>query len=163
MPFIRNSHCSFCGAAFSEGQPWPRQCASCAQTSYLNPLPVSVVLVPVGSGLLLVERAVHPHVGKLALPGGYIGIGESWQQAGAREVLEETGVTVDPDGIREFRVRSAPDGTVLIFGLAQPLAARSLPPFTANDEAAARVVMDQAVDLAFSLHTEVMAVYFASR
>src|SRR6476659_9743246 len=51
--------------------------------SWANPLPVSVVLVPVDGGLLLVRRAIPP-VGQLALPGGYINLGESWEEAGAR-------------------------------------------------------------------------------
>ncbi|HET9221798.1 MAG TPA: NUDIX domain-containing protein, partial [Roseiflexaceae bacterium] len=100
----KHSHCSYCGAAFAEGQPWPRLCAACGNTTYLNPTPVAVVLLPVDDGLLLVRRAIPPHVGKLALPGGYVNLDETWQEAGAREVLEETGVVIDPQEIREYRV-----------------------------------------------------------
>lgn len=152
--------CSFCGARFPDGLGWPRTCPACGSSTYRNPLPVAVVLVPVESGLLVVRRAVAPHVGKLALPGGYINHGESWQAAGARELLEETGVAIEPATIREFRVRSAPDGTVLIFGVASPLAQAALPPFQPNNEASERAVIAGPVELAFPLHTEVAADFF---
>ncbi|MBC8076948.1 MAG: NUDIX hydrolase, partial [Chloroflexales bacterium] len=65
----KNAHCSYCGAPFAAAAPWPRRCAACGNTSYLNPLPVAVVLVPVGGGVLLVRRAIPPQQGTLALPG----------------------------------------------------------------------------------------------
>jgi ADP-ribose pyrophosphatase YjhB (NUDIX family) len=42
--------------------------------------------------ILLIRRATEPGKGKLALPGGFQMRGEKWQDAGAREVLEETGI-----------------------------------------------------------------------
>ena len=158
----KNSHCSYCGAAFPDGQPWPRTCANCGQTTWLNPLPVAVVLLPVGKGLLAVRRAIPPKKGELALPGGFINLGESWQAAGAREVFEETGITIDPSTIRDFRVLSAPDGTVLIFGLAPPLAG-PLPALAANEEVSEIVVLDEPKPLAFSLHTQAVDEYFDKR
>lgn len=47
--------------------------------------------------LLAVRRANDPGMGLLGLPGGYHMRGESWQEAGAREVLEETGYVIDPN------------------------------------------------------------------
>src|SRR5262245_13639738 len=160
MVFKRNSHCSFCGHAFAADQPWPRICAACEQTSYLNPLPVAVVLLPVDDGLLLVRRSIPPKQGMLALPGGYINLGESWQAAGAREVREEIGVIIDPDEIRDFRVLSAPDGTVLIFGIARSRALADLPAFAATDEASECVVLRAPQELAFDLHQRVVEEFF---
>src|SRR5205085_2744337 len=80
-------------------------------------------------GVLAVRGAIEPRKGQLALPGGFVDLGESWQQAGARELREETGIVIDPGEIRDFRVLSAPDGTVLIFGVAGKRAARDLPRF----------------------------------
>ncbi|WP_167521363.1 NUDIX domain-containing protein [Microbispora triticiradicis] len=161
---IRNSHCSFCGAAYAPGLPWPRTCEECGNTGYLNPLPVAVLVLPVDgartSGLLVVRRAVEPHRGLLALPGGFIDIGESWQQAAVREVREETGVVVDVAGVRLFDVLSAPDGTVLIFGLGPRTAADALPPVVPTAETSEWLVIDAPQELAFPLHTQVVARYF---
>lgn len=159
----RNSHCSFCGHAFADRQPWPRTCATCQQTSYLNPLPVAVVLLPVDGGLLLVRRAIPPKLGELALPGGFINLGESWQAAGARELLEETGISIDPAELRDFRTLSAPEGMLLVFGLAAPRRAADLPPFTPNDEASEIVVLRAPAELAFPLHTQAAREFFALR
>jgi ADP-ribose pyrophosphatase YjhB (NUDIX family) len=159
----RNAHCSYCGELFPPGLPWPRRCAGCDQISYLNPVPVSVLLVPVDDGLLLVRRAIPPRAGLLALPGGYIGMGESWQEAGARELWEETGVRVDPGEIQLFDVRSAPDGTVLIFGLAKAHRAGDLPAFVRTDETSELVVASGPTELAFPLHSLVAGRFWAWR
>ncbi len=156
----KNSHCSYCGAAFAPDQPWPRRCAACANVSYINPLPVAVMLVPMVSGLLLVRRTNAPQIGKLGLPGGFIEIGETWQQAGAREVREETQGEIAPDQITLFDVRSAPDGTVLVFGLAPPLPRAVVDNFASTGETSELVVAHAPLELAFSTHTETMARYF---
>ena len=159
--FKKHTHCSWCGQAFAEAQTWPRTCLHCQNITFLNPIPVAVVLVPVDEGLLLIRRAIDPARGKLALPGGYINLGESWQEAGAREVFEETGLIIEPEEIQEFGVRSAPDGTILIFGLAQPRASAGLPPFTPTPETTERLVGKPLPDeLAFPLHAEAMAAFF---
>jgi ADP-ribose pyrophosphatase YjhB (NUDIX family) len=152
------THCQFCGARYADG-PWPRTCAACGKTSYRNPLPVAVLVVPVDDGILVMRRAVAPRIGELALPGGFIGVGESWQAAGARELLEETGITVDPAGVRELTTRSAPDGTVLIFGVSQPLKAKDLPPFVPSDECSERLVITAPTKLAFPIHTDVATAF----
>lgn len=157
---IRHAHCSYCGTAFAPEQPWPRSCACCANTSYRNPLPVAVVLLPVDAGILVVRRAIPPYLGELALPGGYINYGESWQEAGARELAEETGIVIDPATIADFRVRSAPDSTLLVFGLAPPQSLADLPPFVPNSEASERLLLTTPTALAFALHAEAVAAFF---
>lgn len=86
-------------------------------TDYRNPTPVVCILVKVNGGLLMVRRGLAEGFGQLAIPGGYQNVGETWQEAGAREVWEETGVHIDPDGIALTDVVTTPDGTKnLIFG-----------------------------------------------
>lgn len=156
----KNSHCSHCGHPFAVGQPWPRTCSNCGRMSFVNPLPVVVMLVPVDDGLLQIRRGIEPGRGKWAFPGGFVDLGETWQEAGAREVFEETHLQIDPAEIREFQVRSAPDGTLLIFGLARPSGAATLPPFTVTDETTERVVRRELTGMAFELHAQAGEAFF---
>lgn len=158
--YKRDSHCNYCGSLYEEGLGWPRTCSNCSNITYRNPLPVSVVLLPVDDGLLTIRRSIEPRKGMLALPGGFIGLGESWQQAGARELLEETSVSISAQEIRLFDVLSAPDGTVLIFGLADAKSSADLPKFNANEEVSELEVIREPVKLAFPLHEEVVRRYF---
>jgi ADP-ribose pyrophosphatase YjhB (NUDIX family) len=158
----RYAHCTFCGARFTPGQPWPRRCAACGETSYLNPNPVAVAVQPVGGGLLVVRRGNPPARDRLALPGGFIDVGETWQEAAVRELFEETGLRSDPDAVRLFDTLSASDGTLLVFGLLPAVAsAGNLPPFTANEETLAVEVLDGPTELGFDLHTRVANRYFS--
>ncbi|MFF4987432.1 NUDIX domain-containing protein [Streptosporangium saharense] len=159
----RNSHCSFCGSAYALDQAWPRTCSFCGNTAYLNPLPVAVMLLPVDDGVLVIRRGVEPRRGELALPGGFVDVGESWQQAAVRELREETGVVVGADDVRLLDVLSAPDGTVLIFARGPETASATLPPVVPTDETTEWLTIDGPRELAFPLHTRIVADYFAGR
>jgi ADP-ribose pyrophosphatase YjhB (NUDIX family) len=47
------------------------------------------------TGVVLVRRRLEPLAGEWSVPGGAVEVGESLEQAIAREVNEETGLTVD--------------------------------------------------------------------
>jgi ADP-ribose pyrophosphatase YjhB (NUDIX family) len=159
----RHSHCHFCGAAYPADTPWPKVCAACGQATFRNPLPVAVLVLPVDDGVLLVRRGIAPKIGELALPGGYVDFGEDWRAAAARELWEEAGIRIDPSDVREFRVLSAPDGTLLVFGVGPALSGGDLPPFQPTNETTERVVVAEAAPLAFPLHTRALAEYLAGR
>ena len=154
----KNSHCSYCGSPFAPEQAWPRACPNCHNIAYINPIPVAVCIVPAPGGVVLVRRSIQPGKGGLALPGGYINYGESWQQAAQREVWEETGISLNPDQIQPFWTASAPDSTLLVFGLAAPLP--GLPEYKPTDETSELVIASESVDLVFSLHTAALKRYF---
>jgi len=79
-------------------------------TGYANTPTVVVVLVPVRGGLLMIRRALPGEgEGQLALPGGYQMLGQTWREAGAAEVREETGVAVEPTQLRVVTVATTPD------------------------------------------------------
>lgn len=52
------------------------------------------VIVLKADSVLLVRRGKPPNVGSWTLPGGAQEVGETAEEAGRRELLEETGVTV---------------------------------------------------------------------
>jgi ADP-ribose pyrophosphatase YjhB (NUDIX family) len=158
------AHCTYCGARFVPDQPWPRRCGACGETTYLNPKPVAVAVQPVAGGLLAVRRGIPPAADRLALPGGYIDAGETWQEAAARELFEEVGLATDPSAVRLYDVLSAPDGTLLVFALLPALASEAeLPPSRRNDESLGWVIVPGPTELGFDLHTRVANRWFVSR
>ena len=156
----KKSYCSYCGAPFATAQPWPRLCVNCGNTSYRNPLPVAVVMMPVGAGLVVIRRNTEPRKGTLTLPGGYIDFGETWQQAGSREALEETGIAVSSAELRLFDVMNGLDGTLVVFGLAARRPASCLRPFS-SEETQEVALIEGPTELGFSMHSEVAARFFA--
>jgi ADP-ribose pyrophosphatase YjhB (NUDIX family) len=161
--YRQHSHCSFCGHPFLDGQRWPRICGHCGSTTYRNPLPVTLMLQPVDDGLLVIKRGAAPRLGQLALPGGFVEMHETWQQACARELREEAGVSIPADTVTDFGVRSTPDGYLLVFGLGPQLRSVDLAAFQPSREASERIIITAPTDLAFPLHTEMVHRFFARR
>ena len=161
MPRRPPAHCATCGLRFDPAAAWPRRCAGCERISYLNPLPVAVTLTPVGDGLLAIERGIPPFVGGLALPGGFIDLGETWQGACARELLEETGLSFPAAAVRHFATLTDPEGYLLVFGVTPPIDPAALPRGAPSDEVLACRVLRAPAEMVFPLHTEAARLWFA--
>ena len=56
--------------------------------------------------LLVIRRAKQPGYGLLGLPGGFQMRGETWQEAGTRELLEETGCYLQPSFLEFVSLRT---------------------------------------------------------
>ncbi len=168
---IRDAFCNYCGTKYPEPLAYPRTCPSCKAQVWSNPIPVSVVIVPVvagpRTGVLAIRRNIPPGVGMLALVGGFLEDHESWQQGGAREVMEETGIAIDPKTIEPLWWSSSEPkpNRVLLFGVAAKLELGKLPPFAPNSETQERglVYGPDGLDKAFvfSTHIEAARRYFA--
>ncbi len=160
--YEKNAHCSFCGSRFPAAAPWPRTCRECGNRSYLNPLPVAVVLQPVADGIVVIRRGIEPQKGTLTLPGGYIDFGETWQEAGARELREETGITIDAGELTLYDVMNGLDGTLVVFGLGREKPRDALQPFR-SAETEEVVLIDRPMELGFAMHTRVVSRFFSGK
>lgn len=131
------------------------------QPVFRNPLPVVVMLVMSNKGLIVIRRALRDGYGKLAMPGGFHNIGETWQEAGCRELAEETGIAIDPARVKVYDVVTVQNGGVnLIFGVYDGIVID--PVFVHDSEIMEVLELDAPVDTAFPAHTEMMARYLAS-
>lgn len=171
MDFIKNSHCSFCGALFLEQVNWPRKCVVCQFETYSNPLPVSVTFVDVWTtrtaavqaGTLIQKRNIQPKKGEWALSGGYINAFEKWQDAAARELFEELGLTVSPQDIKLFDVVDDDKNHLLVFNhLKRPVYLDEIK-FEPNDEVSEIKVIHHSMELAFPIHTLMLKRYINER
>jgi len=154
----KDSYCSFCGNRFNEHAPWPRRCLGCGNSTYRNPLPVAVVLLPMAYGVVVVRRNIEPRKGTLTLPGGYIDWGETWQEGAQRELLEETGIEINKNDLLLYDVQNGLDNTLVIMGLAKEMPLEALKPFTSKETQEVTII-DRPIELGFPLHTEVVKRY----
>jgi ADP-ribose pyrophosphatase YjhB (NUDIX family) len=87
-------HCPRCAAPRS-GTGAPFRCAACGFLYFFNPCCAVAGFVLNGRDeLLLLRRAKEPARGKLAVPGGFIDLGETAEDALRRETREEADVTL---------------------------------------------------------------------
>lgn len=162
---VASSHCSYCGTQYTS-EKWPRLCSCCNNTTFRNPIPVAVGLIPVidnksNRGLLLVQRGIKPHIGGLCLPGGFVEE-ESCEEAIVREVYEETSLQTQPSEFTIVGTYSTPDKTrILIFGISRITRhMNQLNTFKPTNETSAIKLGLASDKLCFSLHQKVFDEWF---
>lgn len=95
-PLSQFRYCPKCGSArFEIHNGKSKRCADCGFVYYFNSSAATVAFILNEQDELLVcRRAKEPAKGTLDLPGGFIDMAETGEEGVAREVKEETGMTV---------------------------------------------------------------------
>jgi len=118
---VEFNFCPTCGGGLAvrhDGQSDRPHCAPCRRFFYRNPIPASACFVVRPDGaMLFAKRAVQPCFGMWSLPGGFVEINETTDEAALRELAEET-------NLRATRVRlvgvstsiSPISGAVMVLG-----------------------------------------------
>jgi len=103
--------CCYCGSALvmriPDGddcsRPW---CHACQEAHYRNPTILVAVFLHCANKLLWTRRGIDPGKGKWAFPAGFVECNESLQQAAARELREETKISVAPEQLIPMSISS---------------------------------------------------------
>lgn len=96
-PFKILQYCPYCGAkAFQPGGKNNLKCDICRQKFYINASAAVACIITNPQGkILLTRRKFEPAKGMLDLPGGFVDIGETAENAVHREVREELNLDID--------------------------------------------------------------------
>ncbi len=118
-------YCPFCGGELKDERLDGRMRLSCAAPGcdfifYQNPIPAAGAVIVQNDWVLMVQRAHPPRIGWWCLPAGFMEWHEHPSQTAEREILEETGLEIELNGI--FEIYSGTDdprnNAVLILYLA---------------------------------------------
>ncbi|MBD62105.1 NUDIX hydrolase [bacterium] len=86
-------YCSICGDkntfSFIEGNN-RYHCKKCSAIHYQNPKPTATIICLKNNKILLAKRAFEPAIGEWGLPGGFMELRETLEEAARRELKEET-------------------------------------------------------------------------
>lgn len=89
---LRHGHCANCGAATEAGRGgWSRLCLQCAAEHFPRVDPV-VIMTAEHDGRLLLGRQPHYPERRYSALAGFVEVGESIEDAVARELKEEAGI-----------------------------------------------------------------------
>jgi ADP-ribose pyrophosphatase YjhB (NUDIX family) len=89
--------CPKCGQPVRRAAANAIQCPACGFSYYFNPVVAVGVLITNAEGRMLwIRRAKEPGKGKLGLPGGFVDVGETAEEALRRETREEVNLELGP-------------------------------------------------------------------
>lgn len=163
-PFQWN-HCGTCGRPLviaHDGQSPQPHCVACRRFYYRNPVPAACCFVANPNGdLLFAQRAVEPCRGGWTLPGGFIELGETPEEAALRELREETNLRARRATLLGVSTRQTPTtGAIMVLGYIVETW-EGLETMQPDTDALALQFFARAnrPELAFSVHRELLDLY----
>jgi 8-oxo-dGTP diphosphatase len=88
--------CPRCGHEATIAFPRSITCQSCGYGAFYNPKPVACAIpVTPDDRIILLRRGFEPNRGRWSMPGGFVDLGESVEQAAIRETKEELNLDID--------------------------------------------------------------------
>ena len=100
-------YCPRCGTELGERYVEGRVrkwCGECERPVYRNAVPCADVAVVDSERVLLVQRGAPPGEGEWTIPGGHLEFEEEPRVGAARELREETGLSVEPGALTLLEV-----------------------------------------------------------
>jgi ADP-ribose pyrophosphatase YjhB (NUDIX family) len=96
-------------------------CNGCNHVHYDNPKILVWCLPYWRDHVVLCRRAIPPAVGLWAPASGFVEMGETLEEAAARETLEETGLVLQPASLILLEIMSVPHMNQIFVGFRTPL------------------------------------------
>jgi ADP-ribose pyrophosphatase YjhB (NUDIX family) len=108
--------CPRCGSEATIAFPRSITCPSCGYGAFYNPKPVACAIATNSDNhLILLRRGFQPQRGLWSMPGGFVDLGESVEDAAIRETKEEIGVDIDITDLVGVYSRSSDRIVVVVY------------------------------------------------
>jgi ADP-ribose pyrophosphatase YjhB (NUDIX family) len=108
--------CPRCGHEATVKYPRSITCDNCGYGAFYNPKPVACAITAnEDNHLILLRRGFEPSRGKWSMPGGFVDLGESVEQAAVRETKEEIGLDIELTSLVGVYSRSTDRIVVVVY------------------------------------------------
>ena len=108
--------CPRCGEEATVTFPRSITCSNCGYGAFYNPKPVACAITAnPQNDILLLRRGFEPNRGRWSMPGGFVDLGESVEDAAIRETQEEIGVAITIQNLVGVYSRSTDRIVVVVY------------------------------------------------
>jgi ADP-ribose pyrophosphatase YjhB (NUDIX family) len=108
--------CPRCGNEATVTYPRSITCPTCGYGAFYNPKPVACTIPTTPDDqLILMRRGFQPNRGRWSMPGGFVDLGESVEQAAIRETKEELNIDIAITGLVGVYSRSTDRIVVVVY------------------------------------------------
>jgi ADP-ribose pyrophosphatase YjhB (NUDIX family) len=121
-PALEDLHfCPRCGKQPTIEYPRSITCPHCGYGAYYNPKPVACAIPTTAHGAVyLMRRGFEPRRGHWSMPGGFVDLGESVEDAARREVKEELDLEIELTGLVGVYSRAEDRTVVVVYAATAP-------------------------------------------